>query len=100
MRMDNITMNDLLLKYNDYMRLKDCRTEYLLANGTTIEVTYKEENFAHLLGLHKLTDIQLVQFWTDKNNKTVKLKDVIKRIKKEKFTDSMVKSSVFYSKIA
>ena len=100
MRMDNITMNDLLLKYNDYMRLKDCRTEYLRANGTTIEVTYKEENFAHLLGLHKLTDIQLVQFWTDKNNKTVKLKDVIKRIKKEKFTDSMVKSSVFYSKIA
>lgn len=92
-------MDDLLKKYHDYMRLKNCKAEYKLANGKIIEVTYKEENFAHLLGLHKLKDIQLIQFWQDKNNKTVKLKEVIRRIKNSTFTDSMIKSSIFYSDI-
>lgn len=92
-------MNELLQKYNDYMRLKNCRAEYELVNGKIIEVTYKEENFAHLLGLHKLKDIQLIQFWLDKNNKSVKLKEVIRRIKNASFTDEMVKTSVFYPDI-
>ena len=47
----------------------------------------------------KLKDIQLIQFWQDKNNKTVKLKEVIRRIKNSSFTDAMVKSSIFYSDI-
>ena len=81
------------------MRLRNCKAEYKLANGKIIEVAYKEENFAHLLGLHKLKDIQLIQFWLDKNNKTVKLKEVIRRIKNSTFTDSMIKSSIFYSDI-
>lgn len=52
---------DLLKKYHDYIRLKKYKTEYLLSNGMIIDFTYKEENFIHLLGLHKLTDIQLIQ---------------------------------------
>lgn len=92
-------MNELLEKYNDYMRLQNCRAEYLLENGKFISIIYKEENFAHLIGLHKLKDLQLIQFWLDKNNKTVKLKTVISRIKNEKFTDLMIKSSIFYSQI-
>ena len=56
-------MNDLLAKYNDYIRLKNCRVEYLLTNGMIIDFTYKEENFVHLLGLHKLEDIQLIQLF-------------------------------------
>ena len=66
-------MDDLLRKYTEYMLLENCRAEYLLANGQTIEAIYKEENFAHLLGLHKLIDIQIIQFWQDKSNKKVKL---------------------------
>lgn len=62
-------------------------------------MAYLEENFAHLLGLHKLKDIQLIQFWLDKKNKSVNLREVIRRIKKSKFTDKMVKSSMFYSDI-
>ncbi len=89
-------MNDLLQKYNDYLRLKGCKAEYELSDGTKLEVLYKEENFAHLLGLHKLKDIQLIQFWLDTSNKTVKLQTVIKRIKNETFTDEMVKNSYFY----
>ena len=92
-------MDDLLKKYNEYMLLENCRAEYKLSNGDTITVTYLEENFAHLLGLHKLKDIQLIQFWLDKDNKSIKLKEVIRRIKNSTFTDTMVKASVFYSDI-
>ena len=76
-------MNDLLLeKYNDYTRLKNCRAEYLLANGLVIDFVYKEENFIHLLGLHKLTDIQIIQLFNDKSNKKVQTKYIISRIKR------------------
>ena len=65
-------MNDLLQKYNDYLRLRGCKAEYEFSDGSKIEVQYEEKSFAHLLGLHKLKDIQLVQFWLDKSNKSVK----------------------------
>ena len=77
-------MDDLLQKYNDFMRLNNCRAEYLLSNGQTIDFVYKEENFIHLLGLHKLIDIQLIQLFNDKTNKMVQTKYIISRIKKEK----------------
>ncbi len=92
-------MDNLLQKYNEYMRLKNCKAEYMLANGMIVDFTYKEENFIHLLGLHKLTDIQLIQLFNDKSNKKVQTKYVISRIKKNKFTDAMVKASVFYENI-
>ncbi len=98
-KMGGITMDHLLQKYNDYIRLKNCRAEYLLSNGMVIDFTYKEENFIHLLGLHKLTDIQLIQLFNDKSNKKVQTKYIISRIKKNKFTDSMIKASVFYPDI-
>lgn len=95
-----IAMDTLLQKYNDYIRLKNCRAEYQLSNGLTIQFTYKEENFIHLLGLHKLTDIQLIQFFNDKNNKVVQTKYIIRCIKNNRFTNSMIKTSNFYHTIA
>ena len=92
-------MGELLDKYNDYMRLENCTAEYVLENGICIQFSYKEENFPHLIGLHKLKDIQLVQFWLDKSNKSIKLKDVIKKIKNGSFTDTMLKGSHFYPMI-
>ena len=92
-------MNGLKKKYLDYMRLENCKAEYELDDGTKIEVSYKEENFAHLLGLHKLKDIQLIQFWLDRTNKTVKLGTVLNRIKNESFTESMLQKSNFYRDI-
>lgn len=92
-------MNDLQKKYFEYMKLIGCVVEYELADGTFIQFSYEEKNFAHLLGLHKLTDVQLVQFWLDRNNRAVKLDDVLRRIRNGSFTDAMVKASVFYSKI-
>lgn len=92
-------MNELLKKYTEYMRLENYRIEYTLSNSEILEVFYLEENFAHLIGLHKLKDIQLIQFWLDKSNHRVKLKEVIRRIKNSTFTDTMVKSSIFYPQI-
>lgn len=92
-------MNALLEKYNDYLRLVGCKTEYELYNGITLTAEYKKENFLHLIGLHKLKDIQLIQFWNDRANKSVKLRDIIKNIEKEKLTDLKVKASVFYKDI-
>lgn len=92
-------MDLLLQKYNDYMRLVGCMARYELVDGTIIEVTYKEENFLHLLGLHKIVDIQIIQFWLDRNNKTVKLMDVIKGIKNGTLTDAIVRGSHFYQMI-
>lgn len=92
-------MDTLLAKYNDYMRLVNCKVTYKLADGSSIAFKYREENFLHLLGLHKLQDIQLIQFWTDRSNCTVKLKDVIRKIRKGDLTDADVRSSVFFKKI-
>lgn len=92
-------MNNLLKKYNDYMRLNNCTVEYEFCDGNKISFTYKEDNFLHLLGLHKLTDIQLIQFWLDRNNKTVKMDTVINKIIKMQFTDTMVQQSFHYPKI-
>ena len=82
------------------MRLNNCIVEYSLANGQVITAKYKEENFPHLIGLHKLQDIQLIQFWTDRSNRTVKLRDVLRAIRNESLTDSDVKQSCFFSLIS
>ena len=98
--MGGVIMNELLQKYKDYTRIKNCKAKYQLSNGTTLAFTYKDENFIHLLGLHKLIDIQLIQLYNDKNNKKVKSNYIISRIKKNLFTDVMVKSSIFFNDIA
>lgn len=75
------------------------RSIFHLSNGMAINFSYRKENFIHLLGLRKLTDIQLVQLFNDKSNKKVQVKYIISRIKKGNFTDAMVKASVFYPDI-
>jgi len=92
-------MNDLLNKYNDYLKLAGCTIEYELEDKTVIIVPYREDGFLHLLGIHKLTDIQLIQFWLDKNNRSVKREDVIRKIKAEELTDSDIRNSVKFCKI-
>ena len=93
-------MDGLLQKYNEYIRLKNCRAEYRLSNGEILDFTYKEENFIHLIGLHKLIDIQMIQLLNDKSNKIVKTGYIISRIKKGRLTDEMVKKSSFYKEIS
>lgn len=92
-------MDALKIKYNEYLRLVGCHVIYSLDNGTKIDFTYEKENFIHLAGLHKLKDIQLIQFYNDKSNKSVKAKDVLRKIKNEDFTEAMIKGSSEFSQI-
>lgn len=92
-------MNELKKKYLEFMQLEKCKVKYILDDGKKIEFIFKEESFPHLIGLHKLKDIQLIQFWLDRTNRTVKLKTVLNHIKNESLTDSIIKSSMFYSEI-
>ena len=87
-------MNDLLIKYNEYSRLIGYEITYRLSNGDDICFQYRIENFLHLLGLHKLDDIKIIQLWLDKSNRAVKMKDVLRRIKKEKLCHSHIISSI------
>lgn len=75
------------------------KIEYEFYDGTCIDTSYAEEAFLHLIGLHKLTDIQIIQFWQDPNNKAVKRRDVIKQIIDERLTDSVIRSSVKFPQI-
>lgn len=54
-------MDALLQKYNDYIRLKNCRAEYLLSNGMIVSFSYKEENFIHFIEtfFHQATDMYI-----------------------------------------
>ena len=92
-------MNELLNKFIDYQKLVGCKLSYNLSNGQKVEVEFREDNFLHLLGIHKLIDINIVQQWLDKSNYKVKNKDVIRFIKSERFNDSMVRLSTFFNTI-
>lgn len=92
-------MNELLNKYIDYQRLVGNKLSYYLSNGQLVEVEFRDDNFLHLLGIHKLLDIRIVQQWLDKSNYKIKNKDVIRLIKSERFNDSMVRSSAFFNTI-
>ena len=93
-------MDGLHFKYNEYMRLDQCTVEYTFSDGSSVSVRFTETGFLHLLGLHKLVDIQDIQFWQDKNNRKVHAGDVIRKIKNEQLTETTIKSSVFFTKIA
>ena len=92
-------MEKLLEKLNDYQRLIGCKLVYTLQNGQIIEVCFKEDNFLHLLGLHKLKDIRVIQQWLNRSNHKVNNKDVIRFIKSGILTDTMIKKSIFYKDI-
>lgn len=87
------------MKYDEYLRLVGCRVVYAFAEGSKIDFTFEKENFIHLAGLHKLKDIQLIQFYNDKSNKSVKAKDILRKIKNEDLTEAMVMGSCYFPQI-
>lgn len=87
------------MKYMDYLKIVGCRVEYLLENGTAISFVYKKEDFIHLSGIHKLKDIPMIRYFNDDKNKPVNAAYVLRKIKKENFTDADVRSSVIFSQI-
>ena len=92
-------MEKLLEKLNDYQRLIGCKLVYTLQNGQIIEVCFKEDNFLHLLGIHKLLDIDIVYQWLDKSNHKVRNRDVIRMIRSGRFNEPIIKNSRFFKEM-
>lgn len=54
----NIDLQQITLEYDKLLNKKFC---YLFSGGIRIEFQFKMENFYHLLGFHKLTDVTAVR---------------------------------------
>lgn len=93
-------MNQLLEKFNEYRSIVNYRMEYTFDNGDMIEFKFKQTDFPHLIGLHKLIDIPVIRQFNDFNNVTVSAKFIISKIKREELlTENIIRSSVYFSGI-
>lgn len=93
-------MNDLLEKLNEYRSIVNYRFLYELADGTKLDFKLKQSDFPHLIGLHKLIDLPIIQRFNDPNNKTVSAKFLMQKIKQQRMiTETDVKGSRYYSDI-
>ena len=93
-------MNQLLEKFNEYKSIVNYRMEYEFENGDIVDFKFKQTDFPHLLGLHKLIDIPVIRQFNDRNNVTVSAKFIISRIKKEEqLTENIIKNSIFFPDI-
>lgn len=54
----NIDLQQIAVEYSRLLNKKFC---YIFSGGEKIEFQFKTENFYHLLGFHKLTDLTVVK---------------------------------------
>lgn len=93
-------MNELLEKFMDYREIVQYKFCYELSNGAKIKFKYKQTDFPHLIGLHKLIDIPIIRQFNDLSNKAVSAKYIISKIKKEEIlTEATIKNSLYFQKI-
>lgn len=93
-------MNLLLEKFNNYKEIVNYRMEYEFENGDIIDFKFKQTDFPHLIGLHKLKDIPVIRQFNDKNNQTISARYILSRIKKEDLlTDRIIKNSIYFQEI-
>lgn len=64
---------------------------FTLENNIKFKLCFKAENFAHLIGLHKLTDLKLTKQYSSNM--------LFKKILRGEISESQIKSSVKYYKI-
>lgn len=93
-------MNQLLDKFNEYKAIVNYRMEYTFEDNSQISFKFKQTDFPHLIGLHKLIDIPVIRQFNDSKNKTVSAKYIISKIKKQELlTENNIRSSCFFSDI-
>lgn len=94
-------MNDLLDKLNEYKSIVNYHLFYILENGQRLVFKWKQTDFPHLIGLHKLIDIPIIRQFNDVNNRTVSAKYLLSKIRKQSFlTETDVKNSIYYPSIS
>ncbi len=93
-------MHELRDKYLDYTKIINYTFKYEFESGNCLEYKFLKNSFPHLIGLHKLTDLPIIQRFNDKSDSMVSAKYLISKIKQEKLTEEDVKNSVHFHKIA
>lgn len=76
----NIELKQIATEYSKLLNKKFC---YYFSGGVKIEFQFKMENFYHLLGFHKLTDVTVVRMV---ENRRLKKEDFFKHIYDGKIT--------------
>ncbi|MGL4335832.1 MAG: PBECR4 domain-containing protein [Turicibacter sp.] len=84
---ETIDSYDLLCK-NDYI--------YHLSDGRELKIIFKKENFPHLLGLHKLLDIEILR---KHSQKIISANSVYRDLKRGLLTYTDVSNSVHFYEI-
>lgn len=92
-------MSELRNKLNDYLKIINFKIKYELQSGHLLEFTFTKNSFPHLIGLHKLIDIPLIQRFNRADEKKYSANYVISKIKKGELNTSDIKNSTFYSNI-
>lgn len=94
-------MNLLLSKLNEFRAIINYRFIYEFDTGDKLEYRLKQTDFPHLIGLHKLTDIPVIQQFKDSTKANISAKYIVSKIKKEELlTDEIVHTSGCFYKIA
>lgn len=76
----DIDLQELAVEYSRLLNKKFC---YVFSGGIEIQFQFKMENFYHLLGFHKLTDVTVVKMV---ENHKLKKEDFFKYVKDGKIT--------------
>ena len=96
---ENIHNDELYKKYQEYSNLDRCKIEYRLSGGKKFELEIDKKALPHLMGLHYLTDIRQLARFADKDDKQYTSKEVLRDIRNGVLNDSLIKSSIYFSKI-
>lgn len=90
-------MNQLLDKFNEYRSIVNFRVEYTFADNSSIHFKFKQTDFPHLRGLHKLIDIPVIRQFNDSNNKTVSAKYINSKVKRQELlTEQIIRNSLYF----
>jgi len=89
-------MPGLKAKFDDFLKIVGCKMQYEFFNGFLLEFQFKKTNFPHMLGLHKLKDIDIIQNYLGKYGFA---NQIIAKIRKGTLTEYDIKSSKYFTTI-
>lgn len=92
-------MPGLKKKMEDYFKIAKYSMQYELASGTQLGFTFEKTAFPHLTGIHKLTDIPLIQKYNDPQNLMVNAKYLLTKIRQGKLTEADIRASKHFAGI-
>ncbi len=89
-------MPGLKAKFDDFTKIINCKIHYEFCNAFILEFQFKKTNFPHMIGLHKLKDLNTIQTYLGKPGFA---NQILSKIKKGTLTEADIKSSKYFSLI-